>query len=262
MSIGLKFSIMIVSIVFSLDTLGEGMNSKVTFKVNGSLSLNGQISVPSNKTKKYPAVLVLEGSGQSPLKERPVNDSFIQLITKTGENEIIGFHYNKRGSGENSENGKYLASGFYTHVDDALAALNYLKKIPYVDEDQIYLMGQSIGGMLATQVALREKVAGLILYTSPARPLTVFMPEQNRLISKYMGKTQDEIDKYVNGLERDLFKMESGNYVCEAPNCGLIDGEEVYEEAESVKLLVEVAQSNQISNLEKVRLPTLLIHGT
>jgi len=43
--------------------------------------------------------------------------------------------------------------GFYGEVDDVIAAAKYLRTIPYVDPQRIYLGGHSTGGTLALLVA-------------------------------------------------------------------------------------------------------------
>lgn len=53
--------------------------------------------------------------------------------------------------GENDNRGRYEM--FYGEVDDALAALDHLAALPYVDPEQVYVAGHSTGGTLALLVA-------------------------------------------------------------------------------------------------------------
>ncbi|MCI0456733.1 MAG: alpha/beta fold hydrolase [Gemmataceae bacterium] len=62
--------------------------------------------------------------------------------------------------GENDNPGQYEM--FYGELDDALAAIEYLTKIPYVDADRIYMIGHSTGGtvtLLAAEASLRLRAA-------------------------------------------------------------------------------------------------------
>jgi dipeptidyl aminopeptidase/acylaminoacyl peptidase len=49
--------------------------------------------------------------------------------------------------GENSNPGVFEM--FYGEVDDAIAAIDYVAKLPYVDSTRIYIVGHSAGGTIA-----------------------------------------------------------------------------------------------------------------
>jgi dipeptidyl aminopeptidase/acylaminoacyl peptidase len=53
--------------------------------------------------------------------------------------------------GENDNPGQYEM--FYGEVDDALAALDYVAKVPYVDPTRIYMVGHSTGGTVTLLTA-------------------------------------------------------------------------------------------------------------
>ncbi|MEM7248426.1 MAG: prolyl oligopeptidase family serine peptidase [Acidobacteriota bacterium] len=59
----------------------------------------------------------------------------------------------------------------YGEVDDVLAALSYLQRVPHVDPDRIYLGGHSTGGTLALLVAAATSdLAGVIAFGPVADP--------------------------------------------------------------------------------------------
>jgi dipeptidyl aminopeptidase/acylaminoacyl peptidase len=53
--------------------------------------------------------------------------------------------------GENDNPGRYEM--FYGEVDDALAAIDYVSKLPYVDPNRVYMAGHSTGGTLTLLAA-------------------------------------------------------------------------------------------------------------
>jgi len=59
--------------------------------------------------------------------------------------------------GENDNPGR--CELFYGEVDDAIAAVGYLKRLPHVDAARIYVAGHSTGGTIALLVAESEKAA-------------------------------------------------------------------------------------------------------
>jgi dienelactone hydrolase len=65
-------------------------------------------------------------------------------------------------------------------LDDALAAISLARTTPGVNKKQLYLMGHSLGGMLAPRIAsLAPDLNGIILLAAPARKLTDLIVEQN-----------------------------------------------------------------------------------
>ncbi len=68
-------------------------------------------------------------------------------------------------------------------IDDAVAAVALANTIPGADKKEIYLLGHSLGGMLAPRIAgLAPNLKGIILAEAPARKFTDLLDEQNKYI--------------------------------------------------------------------------------
>lgn len=80
----------------------------------------------------------------------PDNDQSASQYRKAG---VLMMYPSLRGGNQNPG---YI-EGCYGEVEDVLAAAEYAKKLPYVDPDQIYLGGHSVGGTLALLAAAMEK---------------------------------------------------------------------------------------------------------
>lgn len=63
-------------------------------------------------------------------------------------------------------------------VDDAIAAISFAKSLADVDPNRVFLLGHSLGGMLAPRVASGAELAGIIIMAGNARPLEVLVREQ------------------------------------------------------------------------------------
>jgi dienelactone hydrolase len=75
-------------------------------------------------------------------------------------------------------------------IDDALSAINLANTLPGVNKGQIYLLGHSLGGMLAPRIAtLAPSLNGIILAAAPARKLSDLILEQNTFFYKSSGDT-------------------------------------------------------------------------
>lgn len=106
--------------------------------------------------KKHPLIIWRVGGFANSIGEfmweegEPDNDQSAAQYRKAG---VLMMYPSLRGGNENPG---YI-EGCYGEVDDVLAAAEYAKKLPYVDPQQIYLGGHSVGGTLALLVAAMDK---------------------------------------------------------------------------------------------------------
>lgn len=112
--------------------------------------LDAYLSARPKDTKKHPAVIWAKG-GYGGLgifweSEPADNDQTPQAFKDAGCVVMIPAW---RGQGRNP--GKF--EKFYGEVDDALAAIDYVAKLPYVDSSRIYMVGHSTGGTMVLLTA-------------------------------------------------------------------------------------------------------------
>ncbi len=124
----------------------EGVFDLVRYK-STSGNLAAYITPDPGDGKKHAAVIWAHGGfggiGSWLWEEAPTdNDQSVRAFLQAG---IVTMCPSWRG--ENDNPGKFEL--FYGEVDDLLSALEYLKQLPYVDPDRIYLAGHSTGGTLA-----------------------------------------------------------------------------------------------------------------
>lgn len=150
--------------------------------------LVGILTTPK-KAVNFPLVVLVHGSGPSDMDgtvgpNRPLKDLAAGLAAKG----IASIRYVKRTIIYPNE-----FVGTFTVkqevLDDALAALSLARTIPGVNKKQLYLVGHSLGGMLAPRIAsLAPDLNGIVLLAAPARTLTDLIIEQNNYI---YGLTKD-----------------------------------------------------------------------
>ena len=90
-------------------------------------------------------------------------------------------------------------------VDDALSAIRLVKdslaKEKTIDPSRIYIVGHSMGGMLAPRIAQRSgEVAGLVLLAAPTGKL---LPTIERQLA-YLGRSAEEIRKLTEIALADI----------------------------------------------------------
>ena len=116
--------------------------------------MSAYLSKPTlEKGDKQPAIVWITGgfpaggigsSAWEPVDSR--NDQSAKVYREAG---MVMMYPTFRGTSGNPGNQESL----YGEVDDAIAAIEYLRKVEYVDPDRIYLGGHSTGGTLALLVA-------------------------------------------------------------------------------------------------------------
>jgi dipeptidyl aminopeptidase/acylaminoacyl peptidase len=114
--------------------------------------LPAYVSKVPNTGKRSPAIIWLTGGfsnsiGEISWAELPAgNDQSASTFWKAG---IVTMYPSLRGGNQNPG---YIET-LYGEVDDVIAAARYLKTLPHIDPDRVYLGGHSTGGTLALLVA-------------------------------------------------------------------------------------------------------------
>jgi formylglycine-generating enzyme required for sulfatase activity len=113
---------------------------------SGALHLKAWVNSPKDQAHKYPAVLFLHGGFGFELDDwnatQPYRDAGFVVLAP-----IL--------RAENGQPGAW--SYFYDEVDDVLAAAEYLRQLPYVDADRLFVAGHSVGGTMTLFTALASK---------------------------------------------------------------------------------------------------------
>ncbi|GGG26018.1 alpha/beta hydrolase [Paenibacillus abyssi] len=174
--------------------------------INGAFTLEGTLTIPAAARKKYPAVLIISGTGKS---NRDGNGSKLdmnlykdlaEMITKLG---FITLRYDKRGT--HKSKGVYIETGFWDLVDDAESAVRFLASRPEVDNEKIIILGHSEGCMIAAAVNARAPQAGLVLLAGVAEPSKIAFPRQVQQALKEI----DEMPGYKGKLIRFITKLQN-----------------------------------------------------
>lgn len=136
---------------------------------------------------KYPVVVLIHGSGPHDRDEtigpnKPFKDLAIGLATQG----IATFRYDKK-TKVYPEYFEEIRSNMTVEdeiLQDAATAIDYAKKIKGVNRREIYILGHSLGGMLAPRIADENReVDGIIIMGGNARPLEDLILHQVEYLS-------------------------------------------------------------------------------
>ena len=179
---------------------------------NPKYPLNGILTIPESTTP-VPAVVFVHGSGPSNKDEKiGVLTPFKDLAEGLAQYGIASVRYDKRSfaHGLKMVTDKNLEVTVKVEtIDDAVAASELLKKDPRIDSENVYVIGHSMGAMLAPRIdAEGGQFKGLVLMAGSPRKLEEIMMSQNKevlaktkgLVNWIVKKQIDKLDKQFAGL--------------------------------------------------------------
>lgn len=173
--------------------------------------LPGTLTLPVGK-KKAPVVILVHGSGPQDRDETVgPNKPFRDLAWGLAERGIATVRYDKRtkvyGAAfiPEGQNANYDTES----VDDAVAIIAWVKGLPEVDADSVYVLGHSLGATLAPRIAEQaDGVTGIILVAALARPFEDAIVEQMTYISSLTDSSANakkqitEIKKQADNIKK------------------------------------------------------------
>jgi hypothetical protein len=136
--------------------------------------LNGILSMPDNVSGKIPAVVLVHGSGPQDMDETIFeNKPFRDIAEHLASNEIAVIRYDKRTFAHGAKAVQTFGGGLSVWeetIEDAILAAEMLRSDPRIDENRVFIIGHSLGGMLAPRIhAEGGNFAGLILLAGSPR---------------------------------------------------------------------------------------------
>jgi hypothetical protein len=218
----------------------------------GAWKIPGTITVPKGETT-YPSIVLVHGSGPNDRDETiGPNKPFKDIAWGLASQDIIVLRYDKRTLvyPEETAVDKNLTVKEEV-VDDAIQAVHFLKNHTNVDKNQIYVLGHSLGAMMAPQIAtLNNNITGIILLATPARNLEDLIYNQTVYLSNLDGIVDKNETEIINTIEDAIEKIRSLN---------ISENEKVLSTYK--KYWEYITQYDQVKTAESLTIPILLLQG-
>lgn len=180
---------------------------------NGATTLGGKLTLPKG-VEKPPVVVLVHGSGQHDMDEtigKSANKPFRDLAHGLAAQGIATIRYDKRYFVYPEE--AQLEGGMTIEgevVKDVTAALELAETDPRVDNNRVYLLGHSLGGMLAPKIAYdNPPVKGIISMAGSLRGLEDILLDQNIEALKVSGLSEEEQAKQLKTVEESVQQIKS-----------------------------------------------------
>lgn len=220
---------------------------------DGERALPGTLAMPKGNGP-FPAVVLVHGSGPQDRDETiGPNKPFLDIARTLAAQGIAVLRYDKRTKARPQD----FAGGNFGVDDettnDAVIAVDALRKTDDIDPKRIFVLGHSQGGMLAPRIAaVSGHVAGLILMAAPTRPLLDILIEQNRRLAALNdGKIDDAERAAINAIIEQVRITRDPKTAATSPT--------VMGQPAGYWRSIEAVDA--VSEAQQVRLPMLLLQG-
>lgn len=159
----------------------------------GERALPGTLAMPKGDGP-FAAVVLVHGSGAHDRDETVgPNKPFLDIARGLAAHGIAVLRFDKRSKARPQDFANATFGVDDETTNDAVLAVDALRKAEGIDPARVFVLGHSQGGMLAPRIAaVSGHVAGLVLMAAPARSLLDIVIEQNRRLAVLDdGKTSD-----------------------------------------------------------------------
>jgi dienelactone hydrolase len=189
----------------------NSFHERDTTITSGRWHLPGVLTLPNTKFA-VPAIVLVQGSGPQDQDETiGPNKPFKDLAWGLASQNIAVLRYVKRTKqygADSKGDAPFTVKDEVT--DDAIAAVALLSKIPEINKKQIYVLGHSLGGMLAPRIATQDpQIAGIIVMAGTARPLEKVVIDQINYISNLTPEKTPENQKQIERAQAIAAQVES-----------------------------------------------------
>ena len=180
---------------------------------NTPYPLKGQLVLPANAVGPVPAVVFVHGSGSSNMDEKVGKlTPFKDLAEGLAKHGIASIRYDKRSFAHGMKMMKdrdLVITVREETIEDAILATELLRNDPRIDPERVFLVGHSMGGMLAPRIdAEGGNYKGLVLMAGSPRKLEEIMAGQTEGILNdlsgplkwFVGKQMGKILRMFDGL--------------------------------------------------------------
>jgi dienelactone hydrolase len=182
----------------------------------GEYRLPAKLTLPRG-VKNAPLVVLVHGSGPNDMDESiGPNFPFRDIAWGLATQGIAVLRYDKRtkvaATQAASAAGKRALSTSIT-VDeevilDAISALDSGRINPNIDMKRTFLLGHSLGAMLAPEIAMRDgKLAGVVLLAGTPRKLANVMVDQFAYLKSLPANSSADAQRMIGDVEAELQRL-------------------------------------------------------
>jgi pimeloyl-ACP methyl ester carboxylesterase len=155
------------------------------------------VSKPKNKTKS-PAIVFIGGIGcyslDNPLDTNRSETKLLNSLTRQG---YVCIRAEKPGMGDNINCKACSEISFKEELDGYVSTVKSIKKYDYIDSTQVYILGHSMGGVMAPLISEQSNIKGVIAYGTIGSNFIEYLAKTRRTIGEAYEWKPDETDDFI-----------------------------------------------------------------
>ncbi len=224
--------------------------------VSGKYKMPGKYLYTKNAKGKIPVVVLVHGSGPNDMDETiEANKPFKDLAYALAKQGIGIIRYDKRTKVyPNLVYGDARLTLEQETIVDAISAARLARKLPDADSNRIFIIGYSIGAMVAPLIAQQagNLVTGIVLMAGPARPLGNLILEQTQYLDSLIPS--DKNKRSLGILKSQVDVINRGDFGPKTSSTQLPLGL-------SANYWLFLHNYHQIETAKKLKIPILILQG-
>jgi pimeloyl-ACP methyl ester carboxylesterase len=179
----------------------------------GIWQLPGTLTIPKDGGP-FPVVVLVHGSGPNDRDESiGPNKPFKDLAWGLASKGIAVLRYEKRTKEYPEESAAITNLTVQEEViDDVIAAIEVINATVEINQERVFMLGHSLGGMLGPRVAEQDdRLAGLIILAGPTRGLEDLFLEQTIYLANLDGELDENEVIQIANIQQQLEKVKELN---------------------------------------------------
>jgi photosystem II stability/assembly factor-like uncharacterized protein/dienelactone hydrolase len=160
----------------------------------------GQLRVIINKPfkeNKMPGMLFIPGYTCSTIDNLTADHPYKRIVDVYVDAGYVTLRIEKSGLGDSKNTPPCESCDLLDEIENFEVGLKKLKSLPYVDTNQIIIVGHSMGGIVAPAISAKHNVAGVIVYGTTAKSWFEYQIEMYRVQNALAGMNPIEVEKSV-----------------------------------------------------------------
>lgn len=185
----------------------------------GEWQLPGTLTVPKGDGP-FPAVVLVHGSGPQDRDETIlVNKPFRDLAWGLASNGVAVLRYDKRTKVYPQKMAVMQGMTVKEEViDDAVTAVELIRKQDRIDFQRVFVLGHSLGGTLASRIAKADPgISGVIVMAGSTRPMEDVILEQVTYIASLGGELSADEKAKLEELKKQIAMLKSPEFNKDTP---------------------------------------------
>jgi len=179
---------------------------------------------PPGSKQKLPAILFVQDLTCDPITlPRAGGDGLVKMMRSVMERSGMVFARTEKAGIGDSKGESCDQLDYDLELEGHQAALDALRKSPFVDKDNIFIFGVGMGGTMAPLLARNTEVRGVVVWGTTAHPWVEHMILLDRRVFELRNEKPTKVDEYmrehirfhtkylIEGMTPDeILKRESG----------------------------------------------------